>query len=75
MQNSIPVIIGTVTIWGIVINHHYVLLITCLVVMITCAVIMIKIIRNCNKRNKRNDAINQRRRERHANSVNSGTQH
>jgi uncharacterized iron-regulated membrane protein len=73
MQNSIPVFIGTVTIFGIAVNHHYVILGTSIVVLITCGVVMWSIIRNCDKRNKRLENINNRRRKNDADTPPSNT--
>ena len=69
MQNSITVLFGTVTIFGVVVNQQYVFLITCGVVIATGLVVMVNIIRNCDTRNKRIALLSKRRRKDNADTT------
>ena len=62
-------LIGTVTIFGVVVNQQYVFLITCGVVIATGLVVMVNIIRNCDTRNKRIALLSKRRRKDNADTT------
>ena len=69
MQNSIPPTLGAITVFGMVVDDHYVILGTSIVVLVTCALVMIGIIRNCRARNKLLNNLKARRSKHDVNST------
>ena len=61
VQNTLPVLMGTVTILGVAIDNTTVFFITMVLVSITCIVTMIGIILRCRERMKRMELIQHRR--------------
>ena len=66
MQNTTPTLIGTLTVFGVVVQNQTVFLVTTIIIAITCLVSTAQMIRHEIQRCKRLKLIDVRRSHRHA---------